>query len=258
MKINKINKKEKIVKIGKITLYHGDCFNILPQFNITADSIISDPPYGNTACEWDDSLLLPMFWDMVNNIAKPSANIVLFAAGKFMIDLINSKYRWYRYDLVWEKDNKVGFLNANKQPMRSHENILIFGREGEKANATYNPVKKDGGKPYKKAHTNNSNVYPSRKYITESDGKRFPGSVLKYKKDENHKAIHPTLKPVKLMEYLVQSYSNENDIVVDPFMGAGSTGIACRNLGRRFIGIEKDEQYFDIAVERIKNETPKI
>jgi site-specific DNA-methyltransferase (adenine-specific) len=245
--------KVKTVKIGNCTLYCGNSYSILPKLKIEADAIISDPPYGITTCDWDQTLQLPMFWDMVNDNLKLSANIVLFAAGHFMIDLINSKYRWYRYDLVWVKNNKVGFLNANKQPLRAHEHVLIFGRTGERANATYNPVKKEGGDSYTRRHNADKNsVYPARSYTTISDGRRHPSSVLNFKSDQNSLKLHPTLKPLALMEFLVSSYSNKNDIIIDPFMGSGTTGIACQKLGRRFIGIEKEEQFFDIAVNRIK------
>jgi site-specific DNA-methyltransferase (adenine-specific) len=246
-------RKVKTVEIGNCTLYCGDSYSILPKLKIEADAIISDPPYGITSCDWDQALQLPMFWDMINNSAKISANIVLFAAGHFMIDLVNSKYRWFRYDLIWVKNNKVGFLNANKQPLRSHEYILVFGRSGERANATYNPVKKEGGNSYTRRHNIDKNsVYPARSYTTISDGKRHPSSVLNFKSDKNFLKLHPTLKPLALMEFLVSSYSNKNDIIIDPFMGSGTTGIACQKLGRRFIGVEKEEQFFDIAVKRMK------
>jgi site-specific DNA-methyltransferase (adenine-specific) len=242
----------KTVEIGNCTLICGDCYSVLPKLKVEADTIISDPPYGITACEWDEGLLLPMFWDMVNNHSKMSANIVLFATGCFMIDLINSKYFWYRYDLIWSKNNKVGFLNSGKQPLRSHEHILVFGRPGEKNKATYNPVKTEG-RPYVRVQSNKGGVYPERSYVTDSDGTRHPGSVLQYDHDKTQLGnIHPTLKPLELMKYLVQTYSNKKDVVIDPFMGSGTTGVACRQLGRRFIGIEREKGFFDIAIQRIK------
>jgi site-specific DNA-methyltransferase (adenine-specific) len=195
-----------------------------------------------------------MFWDMVVNRSKSSANIVLFAAGRFMIDLINSKYRYYRYDLVWAKSSPVGFLNANKQPMRSHEHILVFGQSGARSSATYNPLKSDG-QPYKKKHYNSDGVYPSRSYVTNSNGERYPCSVLHYDHDKSQLGnIHPTLKPLGLLEFLVAAYSNENDVVIDPFMGSGTTGVACRNLGRRFIGVERERSFFETAVKRIQEQ----
>jgi site-specific DNA-methyltransferase (adenine-specific) len=246
--------KEETVKIGNCTLFYGDCYSVLPKLKIEADAIISDPPYGITECEWDEALMLPMFWDMVNNQSKMSANIVLFAAGRFMVDLINSKYHWFRYDMVWVKNNKVGFLNCNKQPMRSHEHIIVFGRPGEKNKATYNPIKSGEGKPYKRAHNNKKGVYPARSYVTNnSDGKRHPCSVLNYKNDKDlNYGMHQTLKPVALMEFLVSTYTNKNDIVIDPFMGSGTTGVACRKLGRKFIGVEHEKTFFETAVKRIR------
>jgi site-specific DNA-methyltransferase (adenine-specific) len=243
--------KNKTVQIGNCTLISGNSYDILPTLNIKADSVITDPPYGITACEWDEDIMLPLFWDIIDRSAKPSANFVFFAAGRFLVDLVNSKYRWYRYDLVWVKNNKIGFLNSGKQPMRSHEHILLFGRNGEKSGTTYNPIKSEG-KPYTRVHHNENSVYPARSYVTKSDGKRHPGSVLNFKSDKDILKIHPTLKPLKLMEYLVTTYTNKNDTVIDPFMGSGTTGVACRKLGRKFIGIEKEKKYFDVAVERIK------
>ena len=248
-------KEVKTVKIGNCTLYCGDSYDILPRLKIEADAIVSDPPYGITTCDWDEGLMLPMFWDMVNNKLKMSANIVLFAAGKFMIDLINSRYHWYRYDLVWVKNNNLGFFNANKQPMRSHEHILVFGREGEKNNAVFNPIKIDG-KPYEKKSPRKGGIYSARCMARTKriyDGKRFTGSVLEFKSDKDSLVgIHPTLKPLALMERLILMYTNKNDLVIDPFMGSGTTGVACQKLGRRFIGIEREKNYFDTAVKRIK------
>jgi site-specific DNA-methyltransferase (adenine-specific) len=249
-----MNIKMKKVHIKNCTLYHGDCFTILPKLPIIADTVITDPPYGMTDCDWDVMIPLAHFWQLVTEKSHPAANYVLFASNKFSVDLINSKYKWYRYDLVWHKNNKVGFLNANKQPMRSHEQILVFGQPGNKNIATYNSIKSENGKPYTKQQNLKAGVYPARSYKTVSDGKRHPCSVLHYKSDKDaNNGLHPTLKPQKLMEFLVCSYSNQNDIVFDPFMGSGTTGVACALNGRKFIGIEKEEKYFEIAVKRIND-----
>jgi site-specific DNA-methyltransferase (adenine-specific) len=129
--------------IGNCTLYQGDCFDILPKLDVTADAIISDPPFGITSCDWDKAFSLARMWDLFDCKTKQTANFVLFGCGKFSVDLINSKYGWYRYDLIWAKNNKCGFLNANLMPMRNHESILVFGRPGIQKAATYNP-QKDG------------------------------------------------------------------------------------------------------------------
>ena len=241
--------------IGDCTLYLGDCFNILPQLAVNADALISDPPFGITACNWDVLIPLAHFWELADRKTKPTANFVLFGCGKFAVDLINSKYRWYRYDLIWAKNNKVGFLNANLMPMRNHEQILVFGRPGFQNTAVYNPQKTPGNAYVRQVRVSSGAVYPASTCISESDGSRHPCSVLPFKSDkDNTQRIHPTLKPLALMEWLVKTYTNEGDLVLDPFMGAGTTGVACAIHGRRFIGIEKEPEFFEKAIKRI-NET---
>jgi site-specific DNA-methyltransferase (adenine-specific) len=244
--------------IGNCLLYHGDCFDILPKLDIVADAVISDPPFGITACHWDVSFSLADFWEKIQGKTKPTANFVLFGCGKFSVDLINSNYRWFRYDLIWAKNNKVGFLNANLMPMRNHESILVFGKPGFVKSATYNPQKTPDGHVRRQTADNRRQQRKCSIYSTpahdagDSDGTLLPCSVMPFK-SEKDKGLHPTLKPVALMEYLVKTYTNEGDIVIDPFMGSGTTGVACAMHGRRFIGIEKEKQYFDIAAERIRN-----
>ena len=181
------------------------------------------------------------------------ANFVLFGCGKFAVDLIHSKYRWYRYDLVWAKTKKCGFLNANLMPMRGHESILVFNRPGFCRGATYNPQKVlSGRKPKVKTRHHCGNVYRGvgeKEYLYKSDGTQHPCSVLPF---ESESGLHPTQKPLALMEFLVRSYTNEADIVIDPFMGSGTTGVACVNTGRTFIGVEQKREYFEIACLRIE------
>jgi site-specific DNA-methyltransferase (adenine-specific) len=242
--------KTKRATIGNATLYCGDCFDILPKLDVQADAIISDMPYGVTNCRWDKRIPLDTFWATVEPLIKLSANVVLFSAGKFTVDLICSKRKWYRYDLIWQKSKKVGFLWANNMPMRNHESIHIFNRRGFFKKATYNPQKTVGGKVYSKIISRRSNIYrQDKRYLHESDGTLHPCSVLSFASERGQ---HPTQKPIALMEHLVKSYTNENDIVIDMFMGSGSTGVATVNTNRKFIGIERDEKFFDIAVERIK------
>jgi site-specific DNA-methyltransferase (adenine-specific) len=240
------------IQIANCELYRGDCFKIIPQLDIKADSLITDPPFNMTACDWDIVIPLSHFWSIIVEKTKPAANYIFFASNRFMVDLVNSRYKWYRYDLIWAKNNKVGFLNANKQPMRSHESILVFGQPGAKNKATYNPIKTQG-KPYTRHHNIKAGVYPAQSYTAISDGTKHPCSVLHYNSDKDSiGGTHPTLKPLALIEYLIQSYTNKGDLVIDPFMGSGTTGVACQRLGRRFIGIEKEKQFFDTAVKRIK------
>jgi site-specific DNA-methyltransferase (adenine-specific) len=242
--------KTKKVTIGNATLYCGDCFNILPKLDVECDAVISDMPYGMTKCLWDKKIPLDTFWKIVEPLTKLSANFILFSAGRFTVDLICSKYEWYRYDMIWQKSRKVGHQNANRRPMRNHESVLVFIRPGFTEMATYNPQKTPGGKAGVKITSHSNNVYNDMgEYTHVSDGTLHPCSVLSFKSERGQ---HSTQKPLALMEFLVQSYSNKKDIVIDPFMGSGSTGVACMNTGRAFIGIERDKKYFEVAVERIK------
>ena len=185
-------------------------------------------------------------------VIKDNGAICLFGQGAFTANLIMSNISMYRYDLVWEKTKAGGFLNAKRMPLQAHENISIF----YKKLPTYNP-QMEQGKPYtKKAVTNgDGNNYGKFNRVGQvhiNNGERFPRSVIKISND-NHKSLHPTQKPVALLDYLIKTYTNEGETVLDNCMGSGSTGVACKNLNRKFIGIELDENYFNIAKERIKN-----
>ena len=240
------------VTIGNATLYCGDCFDVVPKLDIVADAVISDMPFGVTDCSWDIAPPLDLFWTMVEERIKPSANIVLFGCGRFTHELYNSNPKWFRYDMIWVKNNKVGFLNSGLMPLRNHEAVLVFGQPGYQRAAVYNPQKVSGGRVGIRKTKRRGGVYRSidggAKFY---DGMQHPCSVLHFK-GEKDKGLHPTLKPVALMEWLVRTYTNEGDTVIDPFMGVGSTGVACVNTGRSFIGIERDIDYFRIACERIK------
>lgn len=185
-------------------------------------------------------------------VIKDNGAICLFGQGAFTANLIMSNISMYRYDLVWEKTKAGGFLNAKRMPLQAHENISIF----YKKLPTYNP-QMEQGKPYtKKSVTNgDGNNYGKFNRVGQvhiNNGERFPRSVIKISND-NHKSLHPTQKPVALLEYLIKTYTNEGETILDNCMGSGSTGVACKNLNRKFIGIELDENYFNIAKERIEN-----
>jgi len=253
-------------EIGNSALYCGDSFEILPTLTDgSIDLICSDPPYAAesfggkcTACEWDTPINLTTFWQLLESKAKPSANVVLFANMKFAFDLIDSNRKGFRYDLVWAKNNRVGFFNANLMPLRSHENVLLFGKPGFQKMATYNPLKTPGGRPVvKRARSRGGGVYPAQEsYTTVSDGTIHPISVLAFDHDrggnQSEKCLHPTMKPLHLMGWLVFTYSNPGDLIVDPFCGSGTTLEAALRLGRRFIGIERERKYFDIACQRLE------
>ncbi len=234
-------------------LYHDDCFNIFP--NIPAKSIdlvLCDMPYGTTACKWDTIIDLEKMWKMLENSCKQSAVIIFTATQPFTSKLVMSNIKWFKYDWIWKKPKGTGHLNSKKMPLKDKEDILVF----YKKNNIYNP-QFSLGKPYKnkvsgtKIDNIGSSCYGNYKNIRNlnNDGRRYPKQVLEFPVVE--RTIHPTQKPVALMEYLIKTYSNQGDTVLDFCMGSGTTGVACKNLNRQFIGIEKEKEYYDIAVKRI-------
>ena len=257
---------EKVV-IGNCELYCGDAFEILPTLaDESIDAVVSDMPYSSsfgrcTDLSWDKPIDLPLFWQLMETKTIPAANIALFCNMKLAYDLINTKKEWFRYDLIWAKNNKVGFLNANVQPLKSHELVLLFGRPGFRETAIYNPVKLASGRPFvKKYKKRKASVYPSQKeYTVVSDGGTHPSSILAFSNDREgnqpEKCHHPTAKPLCLMGFLLMLFMQENSVVLDPFMGSGTTGVAAMKLRRNFIGIEREKKYFDIACQRIEEST---
>ena len=241
-------------------LYKGDCLEVMkliPSGSI--DAIITDPPYGTTACKWDSVIDFELMWEQLNRIIKPNGAIVLTASQPFTSALVMSNPNMFKYCMVYEKTKASNYLQAKKQIMKYHEDICVFYNK----QCTYNPqmVK---GEPYKKTHRNGNKegaVYSkdTRKNgdIFINDGKRYPSSIIKFKNPSGRGQLHPTQKPVALMEYLIKTYTNENETVLDFTMGSGTTGVAAKNLNRNFIGIEMDENYFKIATERINKEEPQ-
>ena len=236
-----------------ISLIKGDCLEAMKQIPTgSVDAIITDPPYGTTACKWDSVIDFDLMWEQLNRIIKPNGAVVLFGSEPFSSALRMSNIKNYKYDWVWEKSKATNFLNAKKQPLRAKENILVF----YKKQPTYNP-QMTKGKSYNKGirkKQTKDDVYGSfNQTEVKSEGNRYPRDVLYFKTAETEgKTFHKTQKPVKLMEYLIKTYTNENDVVLDFTMGSGSTGVAAKNLNRSFIGIEKDDNYFKIAEQRIK------
>jgi DNA modification methylase len=236
-------------------LYNGDCLEIMKSIkDKSIDAIITDPPYGTTACKWDSVIPFNLMWKQLNRIIKDNGAIVLFGSEPFSSALRMSNIKNYRYDWIYEKPQGTGFLNAKKRPLVSYETISVF----YKKQSTYNPQMTQG-KPYCFNHnTESSSGKTYGKYKTtkrQSKGNRYPKSVLRFNnKNPNSQGLHPTQKPVALMEYLIKTYTNEFETVLDFTMGSGSTGVACCNTNRDFIGIELDKEYFEIAEQRIKNE----
>lgn len=214
---------------------------------ITADIIITDMPYGTTQCKWDTSVNLIDFWFMADAVCNSKA--ILFAQTPFDKILGASNINKLKYEIIWEKGNATGHLNAKKFPMKAHENILVFGSVPYYPQKTLNHPRKTANS-YRS--TDKSDCYGKQNAITTySSTERYPRSVIKFSKDTQKNRYHPTQKPLALMEYLIKTYTKEGDTVFDPFMGSGTTGLACKNLGREFIGIEMDEKYFFVAQERL-------
>ena len=203
-------------------------------------------PYGTTRNKCDSIIPLDKLWKQYERIIKDNGAIVLFSQMPFSAELVHSNLKLFKYEWIWQKDNGTGFLNAKKMPLKIHENILVF----YKKLPLYNPQMRTGFKPYKckqGRHSTNYGAY-EQGHITESNGERYPIDIIKFKKDSG---LHPTQKPVELLEYLIKTYTNEGETVLDNCMGSGSTGVACINTNRNFIGYELNEKYFEIAEKRI-------
>jgi site-specific DNA-methyltransferase (adenine-specific) len=230
-------------------LLNGDCLEILPTLeDNSVDLLLVDLPYGTTACKWDSIIPLDKLWEQYNRVCKENAAMVFTAAQPFTTILAASNIKNFKYEWVWEKPQGTNPMNAKIMPLKSHENILVFYRK----KPTYNPQMWEST-PYQGFSSNTSKigeVYGSAqsKHRDNPEGTRYPKTVLKFKQE---KGLHPTQKPVALMEYLINTYSNRYDVVLDNCMGSGSTGIACLNTDRQFIGIEKDPDYFNLASKRI-------
>lgn len=251
-------------------LINDDCLvamRDIPDHSI--DMVLCDLPYqvlhkNNPNAQWDRIIPFEPLWEQYERIIKDNGAIVLFSQGMFTAKLMLSNQKLFRYNLVWDKMRVTGFLNANRMPMRCHEDLCVF----YKSLPTYNPQYTDGEPNHpqgngKHKHTNSCygryrQDYQGRTYervprvaSTVPNGKKLPRSIIAIKKEHESTVFHPTQKPVELLRYLIRMYSNEGDLVLDNTMGAGSTGVACVYENRDFIGIEKDKKYFDIACERI-------
>lgn len=237
----------------KYELHLGDCLEVMKSISDgSVDLILCDLPYGTTACKWDSIIPLDKLWGEYLRVSKHNAAIVLTAQAPFDKVLWASMPSLFRYEWIWEKTHATGYLNAKKMPMKAHENVLVFYRKLP----TYNPKMTSGHE--RKTATKRKDMTPvygkqvfsSLEYDSTD---RYPRSVQVFASDKQRCALHPTQKPVALMEYLIKTYTNEGDTVLDNCMGSGTTGVACMNTGRRFIGIEMDEGYFNIAKERIES-----
>ena len=240
-------------------LIQGDCIeemNNLINEGVKVDLSLTDLPYGTTQCKWDSIIPFTNMWQSLHELIKKDTPMVFFGNEPFSSQLRNSNLEEYKYDLMWDKVIRTGHLNAQRQPLRQFENIMVFYDK----QPTYNPVMWEGDEenhPHKTTKKT-TNVYGSHHEVpTKLTKMKYPTNIIQVNARANEcnntKRVHPTQKPVELMEYLIKTYSNENDIVLDFTMGSGSTGVACRNLNRDFIGIELDSEYYQIALNRINN-----
>lgn len=247
-------------------LYNDDCFNVFPKLEENSVGLVLvDPPYGTTAIEWDNVLDSKKMWEGIDRVAKDDANIILFASQPFTSMLVCSKLDWFRYELIWNK-NKCGSPGLAKQrPMKTHENILVFSK---KAKATYLPIIEKGNPYYRQCKDEekgygtgkNSHKYgfAKNKLIkSENHGTRYPKSIIHCSRNFSaQQTVHPTQKPTNLLSWLILTYSNQNDVVLDFTMGSGSAGVAAIETGRNFIGVEMTKEYYDIAEKRINEAIP--
>ena len=238
------------------TLVHADCFDVFPFIDDkSVNLILCDLPYGTTACKWDSILPFDKLWAEYERIITDNGAIVLTASQPFTSALVMSNPKMFKHEWIWEKQKAANFMNMKTAPAKYHENILVFAKN----TPTYNPImwqieesKRDKRKTVnhciepKESHYGNMKI----KIRKEDDGSRYPKSILKIDKSIN-KNLHPTAKPLELMQYLIKTYSNEDDVVMDNCMGSNTTGLACKELNRQYIGIEKDKNYYDISVSRV-------
>ena len=244
------------MNMSEYKLYNGDCLEVMDKLieeGVKVDAIITDPPYGTTACKWDSVIPFDKMWERLNKLIKPNGVIVLFGSEPFSSNLRKSNIKNYKYDLIWVKNNAGNFQLAKKQFLKYHENISIF----YKKQPTYNPqgliklenpiTQSNKGKAGKLGHLSSE----KKRATYKQEYTNYPKSILKFNRPS--KPLHPTQKPVPLLEYLIKTYTNEGDLGLDFTMGSGSTGVAALNTNRRFIGIELDKNYYDISENRLRD-----
>lgn len=252
--------------MNNIRLINGECITEMKRLaeeGIKVDMVLTDPPYGTTACKWDSVIPFDEMWNCLNQLTYEDTPILLFGSEPFSSNLRMSNIKNFKYDWIWYKNTASGFPFAKYQPLRNHEIISVFYRK----RPTYNPIKEERDATelskkrvkYKFNGNCNSDIYDLKNVEHELEDKCYPKTIKRFKSVPNSKGrLHPSQKPTDLLEYLIQTYTNEDNTVLDFTMGSGSTGVACRNLNRQFIGIELDKEYFNIAKERLKDTQTRL
>ena len=239
--------------VVRSVLVHADCFDVFPYIaDKSVNLILCDLPYGSTQCKWDSILPFDKLWKEYERIITDNGAIVLTAQQPFTSNLVMSNTKLFRYELIWDKVNRyTGYANASKMPLRKHENIVVF----YKRLPTFNKQFREG-KPFTYSRKKNKEEHLGKNGLTDrvgvNEGKHNPCSIIEIKGDnKKENGLHPTQKPLELMKYLIKTYSNEDDVVMDNCMGSNTTGLACKELNRQYIGIEKEKAYYDISVKRV-------
>jgi DNA modification methylase len=241
-------------------LYHGDCLEVMDRLiadGVKVDLILTDPPYGTTACKWDSIIPLDEMWKRLDLLRKERTPIVFFASQPFTSKLVMSNIDEYKHHWIWQKNRGTGFQVAKHRPMMATEDIIMFANKGKRANYYPQMVKLEKAVTYTSA-TSSNGTNPLKYFGNDKKvvNEKYPTNTLSFSKVS--KVVHPTQKPTDLLDYLIKTYSKEGDIVLDFTMGSGSTGVACVNTNRDFIGIELDENYFNIAKKRIEDASHKL
>ena len=237
--------------------YQGDCLDVMKQIeDKSIDMILCDLPYGTTACKWDTIIPFEPLWEQYKRIIKDNGAIVLTSSQPFTSALVMSNVKMFKYEWIWEKHQGTNPMSAKISPLKSHENVLVFSKN----KTIYNP-QMEKGKPYSgfNSEKTQSEVYGGGKSVhrDNQEGTRYPKTIIRFTKDKG-KRVHPTQKPVALFEYLIKTYTNEGDLVLDNTAGSGTTGVACKNTNRNYILIEKEPEYCDIIKQRVGCEIIKL
>ena len=234
-----------------IDLRQGDCLELMQDIpDKSIDMILCDLPFGSSNCSWDNVIPFEPLWEQYNRIIKENGAIVLFGSEPFSSKLRISNLKNYKYDFIWDKVKPSGHLNAKRMPLKQHETISVFC----KGKCNYYPIMTEQAPRINKNYLKNkSELFGNEREVIRISNKKYPKSILEFSNANQKNKIHPTQKPVELLEYLIKTYTKENETILDNCMGSGSTGVACINTNRNFIGIELNEQYFTIAKERIED-----
>lgn len=244
-----------------ITIYHGDCREVLPTLNVgSVDLVLTDPPYGMTDLDWDKQFPIQLMWNELERLGTATTAYIFTASQPFTSLLVCSRLQWFRSEWIWYKNAGSNFAVTQWHPMKEHESVLVFGA----GVTTYNPILQTRANRIEAGYTNHSNTDKRLAYsgvahnkgFTVQDGEmRCPSSVQRFNRE---RGLHPNQKPVRLMRYFLQTYSNETDLALDPFMGSGTTLRAAKDLNRRAIGIETEERYCEIAARRLSQEVMEL